>query len=125
MKSNFFKFINKYAKTNGIILEEGPSINYNNKNDNFENTINNSNENNDIYQTQPEESALPEKPILVPEEKVLLVRLIFKALVMNLDPSQTEELLEIGGGEKINEKNVNKILNKLQSIMNSNTSLTV
>jgi hypothetical protein len=58
------------------------------------------------------EQAGAEEPL--PESNVLLVRLLIKALVMDIDP---EDISEIKGMGDVNENNASEILDRLITIM--------
>lgn len=75
---------------------------------------------------QPNDSALPDLETakqeqqanqnVADERELMLIRLIYKALTIDLDPSQYTDLMEI---KDINQNNSPQILDKLQQIIDS------
>ena len=74
---------------------------------------------------QPDNSALPpldqtdaeqnSDNIISNERDVMLIKLIYKALTIDIDPSQYSDLLEI---KEIDNKNASQVLDQLQQIIN-------
>lgn len=127
--NTFKQLINQIASDYNLIIEQGPTPQLNQTQEQNNADINQQSNNQPIVDdsvvTPPENSALPSKEDMdnndVDDSKELLyIRLIFKALITELDPSQYTDLINI---KEINNKNAKSVLNKLESIINSNTTI--
>lgn len=128
--STFKQLINQIASDYNLIIEQGPTPQLNQSQEqNVDNATQQINNDQPIVDnsviTPPENSALPSQGDMdnnnIEDSKELLyIRLIFKALITELDPSQYTDLINI---KEINNKNAKSVLNKLESIINSNTTI--
>lgn len=127
--NTFSQLINKIASEYELIIEQGPSPDLTQE---VEQNIQ-SNEQpivpdqvqSNQQDNQPEESTLPNQEDVISgniadNKELLYIRLIYKALTTDLDPSQYTDLIDI---KEINSKNAKQILKKLESIINNNTTI--
>lgn len=123
--NEFRKLINKIAFEHELIVEQGPTPQLTQDSENNTNDqpiVDEPLENNN----QPEQSTLPNQEDVdanqIEDSKELLyIRLIYKALITELDPSQYTDLIDI---KEINNDNAKSVLRKLESIINSNTTIS-
>lgn len=127
--AEFNKLIEKYSKEYGIIFEQGPAPtnpDEESPNEAQQPVMDPNSTELDPSVEQPTDSALPSldqaqqtqqsQQLIVNEKELLLIRLIYKALTIDLDPSQYSDLLEI---TDINQNNANQVLDQLQQIINN------
>ena len=127
--STFSQLINKIASEHELIIEQGPSPDLTqeveqNIQPNEQPIIPDQVQSNQ-QDNQPGESALPNQEDvnsgnIADNKELLYIRLIYKALTTDLDPSQYTDLIDI---KEINSKNAKQILKKLESIINNNTTI--
>ena len=94
------KFLNKLYETGLVAEQDGapePQVNV---------------DVTEVESPEPSEEIIP----LSPESEVLLVRLLKKALVMNIE---SNDITEISNFNDINERNAKDVLQKLINIMNT------
>lgn len=125
--NKFNTLLQGLSKKYNIILEQGPAPDQQSNNlqvDNQPTAINDQPIDPTALEPttniqQPTDSSLPtpnNHDKLIDDKQVLYTKLIYKALITDLDPSQYSELLEIND---INKNNVQQILSKLETIINS------
>ncbi len=127
--NTFSQLINKIALEHELIIEQGPSPKLTqeveqNIQPNEQPVVPDQIQTNQ-QDNQPEESALPNQEDInsgniADSKELLYIRLIYKALTTDLDPSQYTDLIDI---KEINSKNAKQILKKLESIINNNTTI--
>lgn len=117
--SKFKDILNEVALKHGLIVEEGPTPEIT---QNIDPVTAQQPQDQPLVNDQPKTSALPDKADIAelnPQE-LMYIKLIYKALITDLDPSQYSDLIDI---KNINGKNAKSVLDRLESIINNNTTI--
>jgi len=130
MSRLFEQLINKIAAEHELVIEAGPAPEMAPQEQLTDQpivddqTVNQTSPEPQSQIEQPENSELPdqqESDDIADSKELLYIQLIYKALITELDPSQYTDMINI---KDINSKNAKSVLNKLETIINNNTTIS-